>query len=399
MENTGRISGFRNRRPRLFQFLVTAAIVLLGIVIVVVMMATRKEVSRQQVRMPVPSVTTLTARPGPMAVVVSGEGTVRPLRQIDIAAQVPGRITMMSPYLLEGGAFSAGDTLLRIEPVDFELAVRSARAKVKDLESKLQMMIEESEAALQEWRIAGNSEGTPPPLVAKEPQLEAARAALQGGIADLEKAELNLERTCVTAPFDGIISTKSVDIGQFVPAGMTLCSIFSTEAAEIAVALTSDDIEFISIPGFTSDTSAGSAATVHAHIAGVMTEWPARVMRAEGVIDERTRMIKVVVRVDDPYAVRPPLAMGLFTTVDMTGMTLEKALLIPRSAVKDGRNVWIVDGENRLRLREVEIARFEGDNALVSAGIEDGEAVVTSQMKVVAEGMEVVIRNGKARGK
>ncbi|MBW2258919.1 MAG: efflux RND transporter periplasmic adaptor subunit, partial [Deltaproteobacteria bacterium] len=108
-----------------------------------------------------------------------------------------------------------------------------------------------------------------------------------------------------------------------------------------------------------------------------------------GKLDERTRTINVIVRVEKPYAKKPPLAVGLFVTVDIQGRTLPNAALIPRSALHEGNVVWVVDSDNRLRFREVEVGRVQGDEALVEAGLEDGEAVVTTLLKVVTDGMAV----------
>jgi RND family efflux transporter MFP subunit len=385
-----RIKHFTEARPRLAQFVFTVAVVAIGVVVFVAFMATKEEIRRSKATFPPPLVGTIAAQVGPQKVRITGEGTVRPLREIDFVPQVSGKIVHISPALADGGEFMKGETLLRIDPTDYELAVKSAEARVKDLESMLLLAIEEAEVALEEWKLSGGNDENdePPPLVAKEPQLEAARASLAAGRADLEKARLNLERTTLGAPFDGRIIRKSVDIGQFVSVGQQLGGMYSIEAAEIAVPLPQEDLRWFYVPGFTPNDNGESAVTVGAEIAGMERSWEGKLMRAEGVIDERTRMVNVIVRVERPYDSVPPLAMGLFVTVEIDGVTVPDAVWLPRSAVREKDVVWIVDGESRIRFRPVEVVRFDGDRALVT-GIENGELVAVSTIKIITDGMKV----------
>lgn len=385
-----RIKDYRERRPYLFHAAAAAAIVVLAIVIFAAMMATRREPPKRQIVMPTPRVRAISAAVGPTRVRVSGEGTVTPLREIDIVPQVGGRVVEMSPSLADGGHLMKGDLLLRIDPVDYELAVENAVARVKDAESKLMLAEEEVQAAREEWRLQTGEDGSQaPPLVAREPQLAAAKASLEGARADLDRARLNLERTVLRAPFEGRISQKMVDIGQIVNPNQKLGRIFSVEAAEISVPLESDDVRWIRVPGFNAADDAGNETVVHARIAGSDATWRGRLLRAEGLLDERTRMINVVVRVERPYDTRPPLAMGLFVAVDILGITVPEAAWLPRGAIRNGGTVYVVDADGRLRFREIEIARYDRDEALVTAGLADGEIVVVSAMKVVTDGMKV----------
>ena len=117
--------------------------------------------------------------------------------------------------------------------------------------------------------------------------------------------------------------------------------------------------------------------------------WAGEVVRSEGKLDERTRMINIIVRVDDPYATRPPLAMGLFVTVEIEGRNLPRAAVLPRPALHEDDVVWVMDGEDKLRFRKVDVARIQGDEVVVKAGLEDGERVVITPLKAVTDGMAV----------
>lgn len=337
---------------------------------------------------PIPVVQTVPVVAERREIVVSGQGTVRPLQETQLVPQVSGKVITTSAALVDGGLVKGGDELLRIDPVDYELAVTLARARVQDAEAEYALAQQESEAAVQEWRDL--NPGVPAPdLVARKPQLSAARAKLDAEQADYQKAQLQLARTRLKAPFDGVISQENVDIGQYVTPGQALATLIGTRAVEIVVPLADDSLRWVRVPGFTIGEGAGSPALVRATVAGAPQTWDARVVRAEGRIDEQTRMINVVVRVEDPYGRRPPLAPGLFVQVDIAGRILENASLLPRSALRADQRVWVVDPGDRLSIRPVRVAHLSTDGVLIDEGLAAGEQVVISQLRAVTDGMRV----------
>ena len=354
----------------------------------------RPAIRHQRPSAPVPVVRVMKATTGSRRVVIQGHGTVRACRRISLVPEVGGKVVYVSSSLVNGGQFSRGDVLLRIEPADYRVAVTLAEAKVKDAESALMTARESSAAAREEWAVhgpAGTRDAAPPPLVAREPQLMAARARLEAERANLEKARLNLERTELRAPFDGRVEQENVDIGQYVLPGQALGTLFSTRSAEIVVPLEKEDLRWLDVPGFTSGPGPGTPARVRAELAGRVSFYRARVVRAEGRLDEKTRMVNIVVRVERPYAGRPPLAVGLFVTVLFQGHVLPGAAVIPRCALHDGAVVWVVNGNHRLVFRKVVVARTWDDSALVSRGLNSGETIVLSPLEVVTDGMRVRI--------
>ncbi len=371
----------------------------LGVAGFLALTASKPQLERTRPPAPMPMVRVSKITIGPQTVTVRGEGTVRPLREIQLVPQVNGKVVFASPVLVDGGEFEKDDTLLRIDPLDYQLAVTLAQARVKDSESRLRVAEEEAAAATEEWRLLykdnGVADENPPALVAKEPQLAAAKAKLDADRADLQKARLNLERTELKAPFNGRVSEESVDIGQYVSSAKPVATLFSTEAAEIVVPLDDESLFWFDVPGFTPGTGPGSPVRVMARIAGRELSWSGTVVRAEGKLDERTRMVNVVVRVEKPYANKPPLVAGLFVTVEIQGRTLENAAVIPRAALRDNNTVWVVDENGQLVFRRVDLARLGTQRAILRSGVEDGEQVVTSGLKVVTEGMRVRVMPSK----
>ncbi|MEA1971139.1 MAG: efflux RND transporter periplasmic adaptor subunit [Thermodesulfobacteriota bacterium] len=381
------------KRKTIIHITVSAVLVITGVIVMIALTASSPELQKIKPDAPAPMVHVMKVKTGPKPIIIRGEGTVHPLKEIDLVPQVGGKIVHTSPSLVNGGKFSKGDPLLSINPIDYELAVTLAKAKVRNAESNLKIIQEEALVAREEWRAhysdISHTGKEIPPLVAKEPQLAAARASLDADRADLKKAFLNLKRTVLKAPFNGRVSRKSVDIGQYVTPGQALAKLFSTEAVEIALPLEGKDLFWFDVPGFTPGDGGGSPTTVHAEIAGHKLVFSGRVIRAEGELDERTRMITVIVRVDRPYAKRPPLAIGLFATVDIRGRVLPDAAVIPRAALHQGNIVWTVNDEGVLRFRAVRIARYQGEEIIIETGLKEGEKVVFSSLKAVTDGMTV----------
>jgi RND family efflux transporter MFP subunit len=381
------------RLRRLIQFFLVTAFIIIGVVGFNALKASKPQIQKRKTAPSVPFVRVIKVTTAEHLVQVKGEGTVQPLRESKLVPQVSGNVIYISPSLVDGGEFSKGGILLRIEPEDYRLAVTLAEAKVKDTESKLELAKEEAAAAREEWRLlypeTADGENNPPPLVAKEPQLRAVQARLEADRADLRKAQLNLERTELRAPFEGRVSEESVDIGQYVTHGQALATLYSTEAAEIVVPLEIEDLLWFHVPGFTQGNGSGSPAIVSAQVAGMELSWQGEVVRTEGRLDQKTRMINVVIHVERPYAQRPPLIFGLFVKVHIQGHTLTNAAIVPRAALRQEDQVWVVDDTGKLRFRKVEVVRIQGEEVLIKSGIEDGEKLVVSSLKAVSDRMAV----------
>jgi RND family efflux transporter MFP subunit len=215
--------------------------------------------------------------------------------------------------------------------------------------------------------------------------------------AALEQAERDLERTEILAPFDGRIRDEQVDIGQFVNRGNAVARVYATDYAEIRLPIPDAQLAFLDVgtigPG--SPVEIGSAVVrLSAIFAGVPTEWEGRVVRTEGEIDQRTRMVTVVARVEDPYHMNSdlpqvPLAVGLYVQAEIEGPQVENAIVVPRYAMRNESRILVVDRENRLHSRAVEILRIDLDDVLVQGPLPPGERICVSPLQVVVEGMQV----------
>jgi RND family efflux transporter MFP subunit len=332
------------------------------------------------------------AVPEDYRVVIRSEGTVAPRTESTLIPQVSGQIVAISPTFREGGFFERGDVLVTLDPRDYELAIASAEAQVAQAESALEQELAQAKVVEDDWRMLGREA---PELGLRKPQIAAARATVLSARAQLERARFDLERTRIRAPYDGQVLEKNVDVGQFVSTGTLLARVYATDYVEIRLPLSSRQLEFVDLPErFRGETAqrgtAGPEVVVKATIGRQEWRWSGRIVRAEGAIDTRTRQLFVVAQVDDPYEPgadgQPPLRIGQFVEVEIVGRTLENAFVLPRSALRDGSEVLLVDDESRLQRRPVTVAWTDGEHAVVTAGLEAGEVVNITPLAVAAGG-------------
>lgn len=324
---------------------------------------------------------------------IKTQGEVRPRTEIDVIAQVSGRIEWVAANLLPGAAVSAGGVLLRIEPADYELAVVRAESRIAEAETRIQLREADAEIARRNWD--NSIIGEPTPLALKIPQLEEARAMLRSAEADLEAARLNLRRTSVSVPFEGRVREKKADIGQFVSAGTPLARVYSTELVEIRLPLTDAQLAEMGLPiGYDGSAFDGPTVDLSATVAGAVRHWQGRIVRVEAAADPETRVYYSVAEVRDPYGVGAdngmPLAVGLFVTAEIGGIEIANANVIPRTALRSGNKVFVVTADNTLDIREVEIVYSDAESVIISKGVEVGEQVVISAIRAPRQGMALV---------
>jgi len=372
-----------------------AAVLIVGIIAAWLLASSRRAPDRVE-RPPLgPLVEVAPAAPTSVPVVVSGHGEVTPRVAVDVVPQVSGQVVEVSPSLVAGGFFRAGETLVRIDPRDYELALERAQAAVARALVNLEQERAEAEVAREEWDDLHPGE-KPTGLVVREPQIRQAEAELAAAKADLAVAELSLERTRISLPFNGVVVSESVDPGQFVAGTARLATVYGTDSVEVRVPLKSSELAWFDVPSDSGQR--GPRAEVSAEFGGVTTAWEGRVSRMEAQVDQTSRMVHVVVVVDDPYEAsehRPALRPGTFVDVRIFGRTLDDVVPVPRYAVHEGDRVWVFD-DGRLDIRDVHVLRSDREQALVSSGLDAGDLVIVSALDAVTDGMTV--RNAADQG-
>ena len=350
----------------------------------------------RQPEAPVPLVRVQQIELQDLRLTVSSQGTVSPRTVSVLVPEVSGRVIDVSPSFIAGGFFEEGDLLLRIDPYDYQQALVLARADVARAQLRVAQEEAEAEVARDEWSDLGDG-GAATPLTLREPQLAEARSTLEAAGAAAKRAERDLERTTIRAPYAGRVREKQVDRGQFVNRGTAVATIYAVDFAEIRLPLPDAELAFIDLPlDYRGEGGAanGPEVRLRAEFAGRLHEWSGRIVRTEGEIDPQSRMVHTVARVKDPYARgneadRPPLAAGMFVEAEILGRTARGVAVLPRSALREGGRVLIVDDDDRMRFRQVEVMRATRGSVIVQAGLASGERVCLSPLAAVTDGMQV----------
>lgn len=358
----------------------------------------RPETPVNTVEKSLPSVWVIVAQKTSFQPIIQAQGTVRAKRQIELVPEVSGKIIQVSPVFAEGGFFKAGEILLEIDPRDYEFAVSRSRATVADARNTLALEQAEADQAENEWRALGQGKEATA-LVLREPQMARARAKLSSAQADLDQALLDLERTRITAPFEGRIEEKKVDIGQYVSPGNPLAVIYSTDVAEISLPITDRQLGKINLKStYFEEKIENSTLDVRltANVGGKAREWFGKIVRTAGTVDQESRVLNIIVEVANPYAIAKggaPLLNGLFVEAEIPGIEFQDVYEMPRAALYNQTQVVVVDAQARLRSRDVEILHSTA-NKVILRGLKDGERVNITPLEILIEGTKVDWKEG-----
>jgi len=318
---------------------------------------------------------------------VTTQGETQPRTEIDLVPQVGGKIVYVSSNFIDGGIFRRGETLVRIDPSDAEVAVVRAEAALAQAEQALVREIAEGEIARADLAELSPG-GTPSPLALRQPQRQQAQASVKAAQADLDNAKLQLERTKVVAPFSGRVRSKSSDVGQFVSPGSRLGQIFSTDIVEVRLPLTDADLAKIDLPiSYVAPNRASAPqVTLSAILGGKPQVWNAQIMRTDASYDTQTRSLFAIAEVADPYGKGMsdngfPLAPGLFVDAEIVGKALEGKIVLPRDGLRVDDEVYIVDDKGKAEIRKVVVLDTSAERAVLEGGVEPGELVILSPME------------------
>ncbi|MDA7718702.1 efflux RND transporter periplasmic adaptor subunit [Pseudomonadales bacterium] len=322
---------------------------------------------------------------------IRSEGTVTPKAQTNVIPEIKGRVTWISPNLVVGGYFQAGDLLVTIDAADYEARTGLAQAQLLRAEAEL----EHKRFELQRLQTLIKDN-----LVSQSNLENAARAhkiakanVIESKI-NLAQAERDLSRTKITAPFEGMVRSESIDIGQFVQQGTPIASIYASDAVEVRLPIVNAQLAYLDPANLQRgelDPATAPMIRLTARYAGTSFVWRGQLARTEGEIDAQSRMITAVARVrqDNQSPDVPPLQVGAFVAAEIEGQYLNDIVRLPRAALRPNSQVLIIDGDNRLRFRAVNVLRLENDFVLIDSGLESGEVVNLSPIQTVVDGMRV----------
>jgi len=379
------------------RILIPLAVILGSVLFAMVLVLSRPDVETVAPEATRKWIRTVEVRREPVQMRIASQGSVAPRTETNLVAEVAGRVTRVSPSFVAGGFFDEGDVLVWIDDRDYQASLSQAHSQVAQAEVKLQKTEREGHLARREWQK--HNTGEMPALVTYEPQIAEALAGLDATRAALGKAELDMERTRIRAPYTGRVRVKGADVGRYLTPGMNIGTIYAVDYVEVRLPLPDHELAFLGIPfDFSSHRAGrpGPEVILRSRFAGQELERRGHITRLEGEIDARSRMVYAVARVEDPYDYRsgkerPPLAVGMFVEAEILGDRTEAFFVIPRSALRDSNYVLVVTPDSTLRFRTVEVARVASGLAYVRSGLTDGEQVCVSPVPIAVDGMPVRI--------
>ena len=329
---------------------------------------------------------------------VTGDGVVMPAQQVMLRPQVTGQLMEISADVVPGGIVQAGQKLMAVDHQDYEILVRQRQYDVARAVKDLKLEQGSQAIARQEYDLLGEMISEEDrELVLREPQLASAQAAEESAKAALEKAQLDLTRCDIVAPFNAIIQDKHVDLGATVSVNTNLVTLIGTDEAWIEVKVSIDKLKWLTIPRQNGDP--GSSVKIY----NILVWGPdrfrtGRVVCLLGELETQGRLARLLVAVDDPFCLKPEnrhlpqLLMSLYVSAEIQGRTLNSVFPVKWSHLRGENNkVWLMDDESQLEIRPVQVVFRDGDQVYVTEGLTEGENLVVTDIAAPVEGMPLRI--------
>jgi RND family efflux transporter MFP subunit len=325
----------------------------------------------------------------PMTLEVNSYGMVTPKYETELIAQVNGEIVELSDTFLRGGFVKKNQLLARIDPNDYQAALIDAQASMATARAALEKEVAQGKVAEREWKQITDT--SPTELSLRKPQLAQELARVKAAQASVLRAERNLERTEIRAPYDAMINSRNIGLGSFVGVGTKIGHVLATATAEIRLPVADNQLEFLANQGVNAKVN------LFGKYAGKDTQWSATIKRNEGVIDNKSRMGYLVAELKDPYQLNnnteqkiTPLRFGSYVNAKIVGNNIAKATSVPRHLVVNGK-VAILDSDSRLHYVVIDIVRQQGSNVIVANGLLEGDRLIVSALDYPVNGMKLAL--------
>ncbi|MEQ6884736.1 efflux RND transporter periplasmic adaptor subunit [Salicola sp. Rm-C-2C1-2] len=330
---------------------------------------------------------------------INAMGQVRATRELTLKPRVGGQIIERAPAFTPGGMVEKGETLVRIDPADYEATLQQRRSDLRQARADLDLEQGRQNVAEQEFELLNEElANTNKALVLRQPQLDQARAEVESAEAALRQAQLDLDRTSVTAPFDARVLSRDISVGTQVSAGEAMGRLVGVNEYWVEATVPQSQLPWLRFASRGGD--AGAPATIRNEAA-----WPegrhrkGRLQRLVGELNESTRLARVLITVKDPLALnadageQPPLLIGAFLNTAIEGRKIQNVVRIDRDYIRRDDTVWVMEN-GQLSIRDVTIDFRDANYAYISDGVKDGETVVTSNLASVVDGADLRTEEG-----
>jgi RND family efflux transporter MFP subunit len=382
----------------LFQLVLSLAILLTGGMIFRHLKKTAPKIQRARSEETLQQVKILRAHAEDLPITIEAHGVLRAAQEVILRAEVTGPVKWLSKRLVPGQRVTKGEELLRIDDRDYRFALSRVQATLEQARQNLELEAGRHRIAKKEWNLFQKEQAPPlalsgkPPsksLALRLPQLATARASVASAQSAYEEAHLNLERTHIRAPFNALVQAKRVEVGQHITSQSELVHLVGVDTAWIELPLTPRQLAQIRIPGV--HPGPGSQGNVSTQLAGQRVERPARVLHLLPRVDEGVRFARVLVEVKHPFYQEDPkesfpLLLGSYCKVSLKGIPFTRVLPLPRAALRERSQVYLLDSQSRLRSRRVHVIWEQAQRVWIDQGLAPEERVVVGHIPSPVEG-------------
>ncbi|MEM9281307.1 MAG: efflux RND transporter periplasmic adaptor subunit [Verrucomicrobiota bacterium] len=375
---------------RSLKFIIGLGALFLGFAVSGLLWITRPEAAKSQDVKTIQVVDILPIERGDQSFQIPSQGIVESVRRTTLSAEVGGRVESVSSRFENGLEVSGGEVLVQLDATDYKAALAQAESNLADAESALATEEARAEQAARDWITQGRG-GEAPALVRRVPQLKSAAARVASAKAAVAKAKQDVARTTISAPYDAIIATKMTDQGSFLAPGTPVAEVFATGPYEVRLPVSVDELAFLQHNKRGRPTG---KAEIRATAAGVTRRWEATISRSEGEIDRQTRSLYLVATIESPkdpdgIEIRP----GLFVEASIPGRSIPDVVVVPfRSFVyldEKRFHVVIVDADDTLRFREVDVLHREDNLVYIQGDFEDGDRICLTEVPDAVPGLPI----------
>lgn len=321
---------------------------------------------------------------------IEAMGTVQPSQDIVLSPRVSGEIIRRTEAFTPGGYVEKGETLLQIDPADYENALQQRKSELRQAESDLKIEMGRQDVAQQDYQLLADTLSEENrALVLREPQLNAARSEVESARAAVNQAELDLQRTTIKAPFDAHILSRNVNVGSQVEPGQDLGRLVGLDTYWVEATVPLAKLRWLTAPG---DGAEGATVRIRNRTAWQDGESrTGHIHRLVGALENQTRMARVLIAVPDPHsyqtdnADQPTLMIGSYVEAQIQAETLSNVVQLNRDYVRDNDTVWVME-DGVLRIKDVNIVFRDAQYAYIDEGLDEGDQVVTTNLSTVTDG-------------
>ncbi len=370
------------------------AIIFAALIVMMVLGAVAPKPEKKPISVRAPLVEVTELSPSTVQFLIPSQGSVMPRTETNLISEVSGMVTQVSDKFVVGGFFKKGEEILRIDDITYKVAVLQAESRLGAAESTLVSEKAAAKQAEDEWLLTGKALEEAPILARRIPQLKQAEANLIAAKADLTEAKTKLERTRIIAPYDAMIKAKKVDIGQYVTVGSSIADTFAVDYAEVRLPVKQRDVAFLNLPKINQSLEQASGVELYYQLDGNKFTWSSNIARYEGVVDMASRVHYLVAQLDDPYKVlgnaeQNEIHIGTFVNATIEGKEISNVLSIPRAAVHGANTLYLIDGQNKLHIQNIDVLRAEVEHVYTQQVIDSDFRLVLTNIEAPVEGMSL----------